>query len=176
MQLKTTVYTGILVALREEQGIIFRQKKYIHMRLYPIYTVSCCMHNSINSSATNYSKKLQAFIDQELNRNNDVGITAISEQIGKRKIKAMTKNLKTNIVIKPVVLIGDPAEQIVKYSNKQNFDMVFMGNRGLSDIKGMMMGSVSRRVRRLVKCTFVFHYVNSCFKGRDFKKIRSRVC
>ena len=67
----------------------------------------------------------------------------------------MINKLKTNIVIKPVVLIGNPAEQIVEYSMNKNFDMVVMGNRGLSDIKGMMMGSVSRRVRRLIKCTFV---------------------
>ena len=82
-------------------------------------------------------------------------VREVSGNIGKNTIKRMINKLKTNVVIKPVVLIGDPAEQIVEYSMNNNFDMVVMGNRGLSDIKGMMMGSVSRRVRRLVKCTFV---------------------
>ncbi|MEN8244501.1 MAG: universal stress protein [Thermodesulfobacteriota bacterium] len=82
-------------------------------------------------------------------------VREVSENIGKRTIKRMIDKLKTNVVINPVVLSGNPAEQIVEYSMNNNFDMVIMGNRGLSDIKGMMMGSVSRRVRRLVKCTFV---------------------
>ena len=43
MQHKTTVYTGILVALCEEQDVIIRQKKHIHMRLYLIDTASYCM-------------------------------------------------------------------------------------------------------------------------------------
>ena len=82
-------------------------------------------------------------------------VRELSENMGNNTIKRMINKLKTNVVIKPVVLIGNPAEQIVEYSMNNNFDMVVMGNRGLSDIKGMMMGSVSRRVRRLVKCTFV---------------------
>ena len=79
----------------------------------------------------------------------------VSEQIGKSTINRMINKLKSNVVIKPVVLFGIPAAQIIEYSMDNNFDMVVMGNRGLSDIKGMMMGSVSRRVRRLVKCAFV---------------------
>jgi nucleotide-binding universal stress UspA family protein len=82
-------------------------------------------------------------------------VRELSENMGNNTIKRMINKLKTNVVIKPVVLIGNPAEQIVEYSMNNNFDMVVMGNRGLSDIKGMMMGSISRRVRRLVKCTFV---------------------
>ncbi|MBW2633172.1 MAG: universal stress protein [Deltaproteobacteria bacterium] len=79
----------------------------------------------------------------------------VSENFGKSTIKRMINKLKTKVVIKPVVLIGDPAEQIVEYSMNNNFDMVVMGHRGLSDIKGIMMGSVSRKVRQLVECTFV---------------------
>ena len=82
-------------------------------------------------------------------------VREVSGNIGKNTIKRMIDKLKTNVEIKLVVLIGDPAKQIVEYSINNNFDMIVMGNRGLSDIKGMMMGSVSRRVRRLVKCTFV---------------------
>jgi hypothetical protein len=55
MQLKTSVYSGILVTLCEELDIIFRQKKHIHMRLYPIYTISYCIDSSINPSAMSYS-------------------------------------------------------------------------------------------------------------------------
>ena len=95
---------------------------------------------------------LRHYTAHEFNSKDD---NDVSEQIGKRTINRMTNKLKTNIVIKPVVLFGDAAAQIVEYSKDSNIDMVVMGNRGLSDIKGMMMGSVSRRVRRLVNCAFV---------------------
>jgi nucleotide-binding universal stress UspA family protein len=95
---------------------------------------------------------LRNYTAHEFNSKDD---NDVSEEIGKRTINRMINKLKTNVVIKPVVLFGDPAAQIVEYSKDNNIDMVVMGNRGLSDIKGMMMGSVSRRVRRLVNCAFV---------------------
>ncbi len=82
-------------------------------------------------------------------------VRELSENMGKSTINRMINKLKTKVVIKSVVLIGNPAEQIVEYSMNNNFDMVVMGNRGLSDIKGIIMGSVSRKVRKLVECTFV---------------------
>ena len=97
-------------------------------------------------------EELRNYTTHEFNCKDD---NDVSEQIGKSTINRMINNLKTNVAIKPVVLFGDPAGQIVEYVNDNNIDMVVMGNRGLSDIKGMMMGSVSRRVRRLVDCAFV---------------------
>jgi len=98
------------------------------------------------------NEDLRHYTAHEFNSKDD---SDVSEQIGKSTINRMINKLKSNVVIKPVVLFGNPAAQIIEYSMDNNFDMVVMGNRGLSDIKGMMMGSVSRRVRRLVKCAFV---------------------
>lgn len=98
------------------------------------------------------NEDLRHYTAHEFNSKDD---SDVSEQIGKSTIKKMINKLKTNVTIKPVVLFGDPAVKIVEYSMDNNIDMVVMGNRGLSDIKGMMMGSVSRRVRRLVECAFV---------------------
>lgn len=95
---------------------------------------------------------LRHYTAHEFNSKDD---SDVSEQIGKSTINKMIKELKTNVMIKPIVLFGNPATQIVEYAMDNKFDMIVMGNRGLSDIKGMMMGSVSRRVRRLVECAFV---------------------
>ena len=43
-------------------------------------------------------------------------VRAVSEDVGKNTIKRMIDKLKTNVVIKPVVLFGDPAAQIVEYT------------------------------------------------------------
>ena len=100
-------------------------------------------------------EELSHFTNTEYNLKDDNAVIAASEQMGKSMIKRMINKLKTNVVIKNVVLFGNPAARIVEYSINNNFDMVVMGNRGLSDIKGIMMGSVSRKVRKLVECTFV---------------------
>jgi len=106
-------------------------------------------------SSYKIDEELRDFTTHEYSLKDDSAVTAVSEQMGKNTITQMINKLKTNVVIRTVVLFGNPADRIVEYSMNNNFDMVVMGNRGLSDIKGMMMGSVSRKVSRQVKCTFV---------------------
>ena len=50
---------------------------------------------------------------------------------------------------------GDPAQAIVKQAEKVGADMIVMGSRGLSDIKGLLLGSVSHKVTYLAHCTCV---------------------
>jgi len=100
-------------------------------------------------------KELQNFTNHEYSLKDNNAAKTVSEQMGKSTINGMVNMLKTTVVIKPVVLFGNPATQIVEYSMENNVDMVVMGNRGLGDIKGMMMGSISRKVNRQVKCAFV---------------------
>ena len=106
-------------------------------------------------SSHTIDEELRNFTTLEYNLKDDSAVTEVSERMGKSTITRMINKLITNVVIRTVVLFGNPAARIVEYFMNNKFDMVVMGNRGLSDIKGMMMGSVSRRVRRLIKCTFV---------------------
>ena len=41
---------------------------------------------------------------------------------------------------------GDPATSISEYAKKQEIDLVVIGTRGLSQLKALMLGSVSRKV------------------------------
>ena len=41
---------------------------------------------------------------------------------------------------------GDPATSIAKYAQRNKVDLIMMGTRGLGGVKGMLMGSVSRKV------------------------------
>jgi len=50
---------------------------------------------------------------------------------------------------------GNPANVIIKIANEVSADMIVMGNRGLSDLKGILVGSVSHKVSHLAKCTCV---------------------
>jgi nucleotide-binding universal stress UspA family protein/CheY-like chemotaxis protein len=63
--------------------------------------------------------------------------------IGPAKFEAKRKGIEK---IESTVLHGDPAEEIIDYAKDQEVDMIVMGSRGLGNVKGLMMGSVSTRV------------------------------
>ena len=50
---------------------------------------------------------------------------------------------------------GDPASEIVSRASAIDADMIVMGSRGLSDLKGLLLGSVSHKVNHLASCTCV---------------------
>jgi nucleotide-binding universal stress UspA family protein len=41
---------------------------------------------------------------------------------------------------------GKPAEIIIKLANKENYDLIILGSRGLSSVKRYLLGSVSEDV------------------------------
>lgn len=50
---------------------------------------------------------------------------------------------------------GDPAGAILEQAREQGADLVVMGSRGLSDIKGLVIGSVSHKVAHLFEGSVV---------------------
>lgn len=50
---------------------------------------------------------------------------------------------------------GDPAEQILRHAETEGANLIVMGSRGLSDLKGLLMGSVSHKVSQLSPCSCV---------------------
>lgn len=53
------------------------------------------------------------------------------------------------------VLDGDPAKCILEYAKQEHADCIVMGSRGLSDIKALLLGSVSQKVTYLAACTCI---------------------
>ena len=51
--------------------------------------------------------------------------------------------------------IIDPTANIIEYVKKNNIDAVVMGSRGMSDLKGLLVGSVSHKVSNLIECTCI---------------------
>ncbi len=54
-----------------------------------------------------------------------------------------------------VLAYGNAAEKIVVEAEKATADMIVIGTRGLSDLRGLVMGSVSHKVIQLAKCPCV---------------------
>lgn len=53
------------------------------------------------------------------------------------------------------IAIGSPAHHIASYAEGTGADCIVMGRRGLGDLKGLLMGSVSHRVGHLTNKTLV---------------------
>ena len=50
---------------------------------------------------------------------------------------------------------GDPADSILSCIEDENIDCVVMGSRGLSNLKGLFLGSVSHKVANHAPCTCI---------------------
>jgi len=57
--------------------------------------------------------------------------------------------------ISRVLAYGDSAEKIVAEAEKAGADLIVIGTRGLSDLGGLVMGSVSHKVIHLAHCPCV---------------------
>ena len=53
------------------------------------------------------------------------------------------------------VVQGDPAEMIINYTREKGVDMIVLGSRGLGQIRGVFLGSVSSKVCHAADCTCV---------------------
>lgn len=47
---------------------------------------------------------------------------------------------------------GNPSKAIVRYCDDHDVDLIVMGRRGLGDLGGLMLGSVSHKVGHLADC------------------------
>lgn len=50
------------------------------------------------------------------------------------------------------IRIGDATDEIVQFGRDHGIDLIVMGCRGLSDLKGMLLGSISHKVVQLAHC------------------------
>jgi len=66
------------------------------------------------------------------------------EKIAELMKRALTKG--TKIKVNPVVLLGEPAEEIVNYAEKNNISLVIMASHGRSGIIPWTMGSTTNKV------------------------------
>jgi nucleotide-binding universal stress UspA family protein len=63
------------------------------------------------------------------------------------------KARERNLEVKTEVVVGHPADQIVKYAKDKKCDMVVVGQKGKSKIESWLLGSVSKRVATYAPCT-----------------------
>ena len=50
------------------------------------------------------------------------------------------------------VKVGQPARTIVKFAEEHDVDVIVVGSRGLGDVEGFLLGSVSHKITSLANC------------------------
>ncbi|MBT2694053.1 universal stress protein [Bacillus sp. ISL-55] len=71
----------------------------------------------------------------------------------KERLKEIEQKARTsgvNFEIK--ILHGEPGPAVVDYTNKNKFDLVVIGSRGLNGLQELMLGSVSHKVAKRANC------------------------
>lgn len=59
---------------------------------------------------------------------------------------------KASVSYQVKILHGEPGPAIVEYANKNNFDVVIIGSRGLNGLQEFVLGSVSHKVAKRAQC------------------------
>ncbi|WP_064093522.1 universal stress protein [Rossellomorea aquimaris] len=71
----------------------------------------------------------------------------------KQKLQMIEQKAKqASVAIEVIFLHGEPGPTIVEYANKNEFDTVVIGSRGLNVFQEMVLGSVSHKVAKRAKC------------------------
>ena len=113
-----------------------------------LYLIHVVAHKYIPPEILEYieSEKIEGALGK-------VSASLISEGIMKTaQNQAKATGLK---IAKTMVSRGDPAEEIIKFAKNNDIDMIVIGSRGLGQIKGILLGSVSSKVCHLAECTCV---------------------
>jgi len=88
----------------------------------------------------------------------DGGIGKISAQvIGEAVLEPFLRQIKDKGVksAKWMAVRGNPAEEILRFAENRNIDLIVIGSRGLGKVKGLILGSVSNKVCQSAECTCV---------------------
>jgi nucleotide-binding universal stress UspA family protein len=135
-------YTIDLVKNMKEQ-----QQEIILLHIIKTYddSMSSFLTRRIQSPKTGDTITLEQYL-----KDITVEMKIDAKNILEEKIKRIDSNVFT---LKSVVLYGNPAEEILKFSELENIDLIIMGNVGLTGIsKIKTLGSVSRKVLENSKC------------------------
>lgn len=80
-------------------------------------------------------------------------LNAVGNEIAEEAREAASAKGVKDIRIE--VTPGRPATRILDAADEAHADMIVMGNRGLGEVEGLFIGSVSHKVSHLSKCTCI---------------------
>jgi nucleotide-binding universal stress UspA family protein len=78
----------------------------------------------------------------------DSGTTHFADEFARLSTQASSLGVE----LESQVVVGHPAEQILRYAEDSHADLIIMGRRGMTRATRWILGSVSERVMRYAHC------------------------
>ena len=74
--------------------------------------------------------------------------------LGERLVEAAARRARggCGASVRTILEAGDPATAILRAAQDEAADIIVMGRRGLGDLAGLLLGSVSHKVTQLAEC------------------------
>jgi len=85
------------------------------------------------------------------------------------------ERFKKRARVKTVVMGGEPAEEIIKYAEKNDVSVIIMASHGRSGIKGWVMGSVATKVLQATKVPVLLIRATKLPKSEPRERLLERV-
>ena len=111
--------------------------------------------------ARDSSAQLTLFYAYDTPRATSLGLRTLSpgeiERAMDRVSRAAFESAKSaigdlDVKMDQCVSFGDPVSEIVAFADSHEVDLIVVGSRGLSQVKGMLVGSVSNRLVHRAHC------------------------
>ncbi|MGA2429537.1 MAG: universal stress protein [Candidatus Acidiferrum sp.] len=67
-------------------------------------------------------------------------------------IKLRAKAQQREVELETEIVVGHPAEQIIRRAEADHIDLILLGHRGMSRFEKWILGSISERVLRYAHC------------------------
>jgi len=81
-----------------------------------------------------------------------LGITAHEKKVAEQEMARLRGEKLSDVEHETIVLIGNPAEEIVKGEHQYGIDLVVMATHGRTGVSHLVLGSVAERVVRESEC------------------------
>lgn len=77
-------------------------------------------------------------------------ISLYHQEEGMKELQTARDTLdKAGVACQFHIIVGDPADMIVRYAREKQVDLIVIGSRGHSEIESLLLGSVTSKVMQL---------------------------
>lgn len=85
------------------------------------------------------------------------GMLRLLEEDGKKIIEEAERETKKCGLkdVQSAIVQGDPANRIIEFAKTEGVDMIAIGSRGLTGMKGILLGSISHKVFHLADHIYI---------------------
>jgi len=78
----------------------------------------------------------------------------VTKERGRQVLERIRKVVThRGLTVHPLLVEGRPAEEIIRAAERTHADLVLLGSRGMTGLKGAFLSSVSRKVARHAPCS-----------------------